>query len=87
MSHLSLGTGILKEHHLEEAATNTAFSSFLLRFRAVPAAMEVPSLGVELEPELLAYSTVTATQDPSRVCDVHRRSQHQILNSLSEARD
>ena len=50
--------------------------------------MEVPRLGVELELQLLAYATATATQDLRCVCDVHQSSgQHQILNSLSEARD
>ena len=50
--------------------------------------MEFPRLGVELELQLLAYATSTATQDPSHVCDLHHRSQqHWILNLLSEARD
>ena len=48
--------------------------------------MEVPRLGVELEP--LAYATATETWDPSRVCDLHHSSwQHHILNPLSEAMD
>ena len=33
--------------------------------------MEVLRLGDELEQQLLAYTTATATQDPSRVCDLH----------------
>ena len=50
--------------------------------------MEVPRLGVESELRLPAYATVTATQDPSRVFDLHHSSQQrQILNALSEARD
>ena len=50
--------------------------------------MEVPRLGVELKLQLLAYTTATATQDLSHVCDLHHSSrQHQILNPLSEARD
>ena len=50
--------------------------------------MEVPRLGVESELQLLAYTTAIATQDPSRVCDLHHSSwQHQILNPMSEARD
>ena len=50
--------------------------------------MEVPKLGGELELELPAYATVTATRDPSRICELHHRSQqHQILNLLSKARD
>ena len=32
--------------------------------------MEVPGLGVDLELQLLAYVTATATDDPSRVCDL-----------------
>ena len=50
--------------------------------------MEVPRLGVESELQLQAYTTVTATPDPSHTCDLHHRLQHrQILNPLSEARD
>ena len=30
--------------------------------------MEVPRLGAELELQLLAYATATATQDPSHIC-------------------
>ena len=32
--------------------------------------MEVPRLGDETELQLLAYATATATQDPSRVCNL-----------------
>ena len=50
--------------------------------------MEVPRLGVELEPQLPAYSTATATPDPSQVLDLHNSSQQcWILKPLSEARD
>ena len=50
--------------------------------------MEVPRLGVELELQLLAYATATATLDPSHVCDLHHSSQQPwILNPLSKARD
>ena len=50
--------------------------------------MEVPILGVKLELQLLAYPTVTATQNPSLICNLyHSSQQHWILNSLSEARD
>ena len=50
--------------------------------------MEVPRLGVQSELRLLAYTTATATQDPSRVCDLHRSSrQRPILNPLSEVRN
>ena len=50
--------------------------------------MEVPRLEVESELQLLAYTTATATQDPSHVCGLHHSSwQCRILNPLSEARD
>ena len=50
--------------------------------------MEVPRLGVELELQLLAYTTATATLDLSHACDLHHSSrQWQILNPLSEIRD
>ena len=44
--------------------------------------MEVPRLGVELELQLLAYTTATAMQDASCIL-----WQHWILNPLSGARD
>ena len=52
--------------------------------------MEVPRLQVELELQLLAYTTATAiaVQDLSHVCDLnHSLGQHRILNPLSEVRD
>ena len=50
--------------------------------------MEVPRLGVDLEPQLQIYSTATATPDPIHTCDLHHSSwQHQVLSPLSEARD
>ena len=50
--------------------------------------MEVPRLGGESELQPLAYTTATATWDPSHVCNLHRSSwQLRILNPLSEARD
>ena len=49
--------------------------------------MEVPRLGVGSELQLLAYTTATATQDPSCICDLHYPWQCQILNCLHEARD
>ena len=40
--------------------------------------------GVELELQLLAYTTATATQDPCQVFDLHHSpQQRQILNLLS----
>ena len=51
--------------------------------------VEIPSLGDKLELQLPAYTTATATWDPSRFCNVHHSSQQrpQILNPLSDARD
>ena len=50
--------------------------------------MEVPRLGVELELQLLAYTTATAMWDLSHVCDLHHSSwQCQIPDPLSKARD
>ena len=50
--------------------------------------MEVPRLGVELELQLLTYTTAAATTYPSHICDLHHSLwQCQILNSLNEARD
>ena len=36
--------------------------------------MELPRLGAELELQLLAYITAIATQDPSRICNLHHSS-------------
>ena len=48
--------------------------------------MEFPSLGVELELWLLAYTT--AMQDPNHICDLHHSLQQcRIPHPLSEARD
>ena len=51
--------------------------------------MEVPRLGVELELQLLVYTTAKATiRDLSRICNLHLSSlQRQIFNLLSKARD
>lgn len=50
--------------------------------------MEVPRLGVESKLLLPAYTTATATPDPSHICDLHHSSrQCRICNPLSEARD
>ena len=58
------------------------FLGLLLRHR------EVPSLGVNLELQLPAYTTDTAMWDLSCVCDLnHSSGQHQIPDPLSEARD
>ena len=48
--------------------------------------MEFPSPGIESELQLLAYTT--ATQNLSRICDLHHSSwQCKILNPLNKARD
>ena len=48
--------------------------------------MEVPRLGVSAEQYMPAYTT--ATQDLSRVCNLHHSSlQHQVVNPLRGARD
>ena len=53
-----------------------------------PRHMEVPRLGVQSELLLPAYTTTTATRDPSHICDLHHSSQQRwILNPLIETRD
>ena len=50
--------------------------------------MKVPRPGIKSELQLPAYTTATAMQDLSHVCDLHHSSQQgQILNPLSKARD
>ena len=50
--------------------------------------MEVPGLGTELELQLPASTTATATWDLSHTCDLcHSSQQHQVLNTLSGGRD
>ena len=50
--------------------------------------LEIPRLGVKSELQLLACATATATPDLSCICDLHHSSwQHQILSTLTEARD
>ena len=61
---------------------------FLLLFRATPQHIDVPRLGVELELHPPAYTTVTATWESSRVCDLlHSSQQHRIPDPQREARD
>ena len=53
-----------------------------------PQRMEVPRPEVELELQPLAYTTATATRDPSLICYLHHSSrQCWILNPLTKARD
>jgi len=64
------------------------FALFCLLFRAAPEAYEVSRLRVESELQLPADATATATQDLSRVCDLHYSSrQHWILKPLSKAKN
>ena len=50
--------------------------------------MEVPRLGAKSELQLPAYTTTTATQDPSHIFDLHHSSrQRWIPNPLKEDRD
>ena len=50
--------------------------------------MEVPRLRIELELQPPAYTTATAMQNPSCVCDLHHSSWPQwILNPLNKAMD
>ena len=50
--------------------------------------MKVPRLGVKSELQLPAYTTATATQDLSHICDLHHSSwQCRILNPVRGARD
>ena len=60
------------------------FLGFFALFRAVPQYMEIPRLGVELELQLQAYDTATATLDPSCICSLCCSLQQcQILNPLN----
>ena len=50
--------------------------------------MEAPRLGVQSELHLPAYTTATATWDPSCICDLHHSLQQwRILNPLSRVRN
>ena len=50
---------------------------FICFFGSHPWHMEVPQVGVQSELQLLAYTTATATQDPTHVCDLHHSSWQQ----------
>ena len=50
--------------------------------------MEVPRLGVKMDLQLPAYTTATARQDPSHICDLCQNLwQYQILDAMIEDRD
>ena len=70
------------------ATISSSLFIYFCLFRTTPADREVPRLGAESELQLPAYTTTTASKDPSRDCDLHHSSQQcWILHSLSEARD
>ena len=74
--------------HQNTSMQDTVFFFFLIFWGPHLWQMEIPRLGVELELELLAYTTATATRDSSLLCNLHLSSwQCQILNPLSEDRD
>ena len=62
---------------------------FYFLFRTTPAVCGIShAIGVESELRFLVYTTATATQDLSHVCDLQHSSwQHQILKPLSKTRD
>ena len=61
---------------------------FFVFLRPLPSHVEVPGLGIQLELWLPAYTTATATQDPSCICELHHSSQPcEILNPLSKSSD
>ena len=64
------------------------FKIFVFFLNLQPQHMEVSRLGVELELQPPAYTTATAKQDPSHICDLYHSSQQcWILNPQSKARD
>ena len=64
--------------HISHAPLNGCFFVLLcfvfLLFRAALATYESSWLGVELELKPPAYTTATATEDPSCICSLHRSS-------------
>ena len=76
---------------VQDAGEKFQYSNFCCTFFfffSGPWHLEIPGLGVKSELQLPAYTTATATQDLSHVCDVHGSLQQPwILNPLSEAKD
>ena len=67
---------------------NDMFCSLFSLFRAAHLAYGSSWAEDELELQLPAYATATATPDLGHVCNLHHSSQqHWILNPLSKARD
>ena len=61
---------------------------FVCFFRAAPVAYGSSQARGRIGAQLPAYTTATATQDVSCVCDLHHSSrQHWIFNPLRDARD
>jgi len=79
----------IKELDMQEVLIFLFFCGFFFCFLGLhPRHMEVPRLEVKSELQLPAYSTATATPDPSCFCNLHHSSWHcQTLKPLSEARD
>ena len=78
-------TALLTTHGL---VNRDFFFFFFWLFSVAPEAYGGSQDGVKWELQLLAYTTATATPDPSCFCNLHHSSpQHEILNPLSEARD
>ena len=64
------------------------FLSFFVFLGPYQQPMEVPNLAVKSELKPLAYTTATATRDPSHVCSLHHSArQRRIPDPLSKARD
>ena len=81
---------ILTKSFMRKSSLTFSIYFFFLFFflRAAPWPMEIPRLGVKSELQLPAYTTATATQDLSCLCNLHHSSwQHWILNPLIKARD
>ena len=81
---------LLELAHLITTSDIPFFFRFLFFFflGPYPQHMEISSLGIETELQLLAYFTATAVPDMSHICDLHHSSQQcQILNPPGEARD
>ena len=71
---------------IHENAICVFFSFFFLGLHSQH--MEVSRLGVKSELQRPAYTTATATPNPSQVCNLHHSSrQHRNLNPLSKARN
>ena len=69
---------------MQHPSQGNSFFNFL--FRAVP--MAYGSSQARGRIRATAYATVTATRDPSHVCNLHHSSwQHGILNPLNKPRD